>query len=279
MLWDAHWLGDSALWGSLGREMIGRWGKGDALPPTGPQAGAGLTPLERLALDVLTEVLASGAASSSTDLFYSLSNTSLEGFPLELVKKPSPFTNCVPVQTHGVVGGLELVACAQERLAEGFPRAVCLAGGAHQGRESSARLTQGAAAVALSLGTDREKGLCRLEPVELDRYDGVPDSGAQTDFLERVGRKATGGGRDTISAIVLNRPPDLKWQASLDAAARRVAPLARRYVIPVDPARQAGGLMLIMAGLTVATPRPQNPRLVLAVDQTGKAATVKISPA
>ena len=259
--------------------MIGRWGKGDALPPTGPLDGAGLAPLESLALNVLTEVLASGAASSSTDLFYSLSNTSLEGFPLELAKKPSPFTNCFPVQTHGVVGGLELVACAQERLAEGLPRAVCLAGGAHQGKESSARLTQGAAAVALSLRTDLENGLCRLGPVERDQYDGVPDSGAQTDFLERVGRKVKGDRPETISAIVLNRPSDLKWQASLDAAARRVAPLARRYVMPVDPARQAGGLMLIMAGLTVATPRPQNPRLVLAVDQTGKAAAVKISPA
>lgn len=277
-LWGAHWLGDPALWGSLSSEMTARWGEGQALPATDSQAEPNLVILERLGLGALAGSLAAGAASSSTNLFYSLSNTSLAGFPLDLVNPPSPFVNCVPVKTQGVVGGLELVAYAQQRLTKGLLRAVCLAGGGFFEKELVTRVGRGEGAAALGIGVDLDKGLCRLGLIEQGQYDGVPDSGAQTDFLERVGRKAKGGGPETISAIVLNRPPDLKWQASLDAAARRVAPLARRYVLPVDPARQAGGLMLIMAGLTIATPRPKNPRLVLAVDQTGKAAAVKVSP-
>lgn len=112
--------------------------------------------------------------------------------------------------------------------------------------------------------------------VELGAYAGPKDSGAQADFLEEMGRQAKGRGTASIAAVVMNQPSDLKWQASLDAAARRVAPRARRYALPVEGAGQAGGLMLVMAAMALDTPQPESPRLVLAGGQDGRAAALLI---
>lgn len=115
--------------------------------------------------------------------------------------------------------------------------------------------------------------------VEAGRYAGPDDSGALADFLEQLGRGATDRGQGAIAAVVMNQPPDVKWQAAMDAAARRFAPRARRYMLPVDGAGQAGGLMLAMAAMALATPRPESPRLALACGRYGRAAALVVGAA
>jgi hypothetical protein len=273
-IWGAHWLGDASLWGVLSNEMATRWERGGAVLSA-----------EQPSLAALAGLFASQPPPPAMALFYGLDQ-----------EEPVPFQPGAPWPSRalldcsapclaalryglagpyiwtapGVVGGLALIAWAVGSLSPALRRVACVAGEMQSGPPP--------AVAVLGLSREPKADLESLGPLELELYDGPPDSGTQTDFLEALARRAQGHAGASSAAVVLNQPPEVKWQASLDAAARRAAPKARRYMLPVDGAGQAGGLMLILAALRLETPRPQSPRLVLAADQAGRAAALMVVP-
>ncbi len=274
--WGAHWLGDPSLWGPLRLLMAERWAPAPAALENPEHAAAAAN--DRLGLVALAGLVAQGPVPKGTGLICSLSMASQEG----LIACASPcraarhYGLAGPwiLPSPGVVGGIHLIARAQESLSDLMPRAICLAVG-QNGRLAGGEEACGGAA-ALGLRAGQGQGSATLGRVLAGTYAGPPDSGAQADFLEGLGRQARVRGGPSIAAVVLNQPRDVKWQASLDAAARRAAPRARRYMLPVDRAGQAGGLMLILAALYLETPLPESPRLVLAGDDSGRAAALMV---
>lgn len=269
------WLGETSLWGSAGREAMEPWDRREAAGPAQKNLPGGL------GLVVLRGLMESGAVTQAARLFLGIQPSALStprqddaALAIAFLRHGSVENRVL--QAGGAVGGLELAAMAQA--APGPAEAVCLAavrpGVAGQLNETAA-YQSAAAAMALALG--QETGGSSLGRVCLDAYAGPPDSGAQADFLENLGRLARGREREPITAVIMNRPGDPKWRASLDAAARRAAPRARRYGLPVEPARAAGGLILVMAAASLPAPRQSSPRLVLAVDDDGRAAALRVS--
>lgn len=279
-IWGAHWLGDASLWGALSSPMTACW----------ERVGSGFW-AGQPGLAALAGLVAFQPPTPTAALYYGLGRED-PGLPQPGEPWPYHFmldcsAPCLAAISYGltgpylwtasgVMGGLALAAQAAESLIQDLGRVVCVAGeDAPGGIPPNGPPT---AAAALGLARSQEPGLGRLGPLELERYDGTPDSGARTDFLETLVRRVRSRAGASPSAVVLNQPPEVKWQASLDAAARRAAPRARRYMLPVDGAGQAGGLMLILAALKLETPRPQSPRLVLAADQIGRAAALMVVP-
>ncbi|KMY66029.1 hypothetical protein AAU61_18860 [Desulfocarbo indianensis] len=262
------WLGEASLWGPAGREAMERWERAVATPEDKPPGGLG--PL------ILRGLMASGAVSEAARRFQAVQPADLSPPRQdEAAPRLGPAENRI-LQASGAVGGLELMAMAQA--APGLVEAVCLAAvqpgeaGPHGGT-----VAYPGVAAALGLALSPQAAGNRLGQVRLATYANLPDSGAQADFLEELGRLARGGEREPLTAVVMNQPRDLKWRASLDAAARRVAPRARRYGLPVESARAAGGLILVMAAASLPAPRQSSHRLVLAVDDDGRAAALRVS--
>jgi hypothetical protein len=290
-VWGAYWLGNAAFWGDLRQAMGASWNEKELANSGMLSNRHNISVHQSLSLDALHALLTERNQENHSALFYGFQAKDSESFGLTLANAHTsmpeirfaeiaargyglagPYT----CRTRGVVGGLELVALAQERLAAGIPRAICLAG---PGINARLEPSGGAGiALALGLGSGMEKGIGCLGPVKIGSYEGIPDTGAQADFLECLGFSAMGGKSDMPAAILLNEPLDYKWQAALNAAARRVAPVAPFYALPMDAAYQACGLMLIMAALFIDQPSLMESRLVLAVDDEGRAGAVKTAP-
>jgi hypothetical protein len=292
-LWGAQWLGDAVLWGDYSHEMNARWVGAGLTKEDRAGAWQYLSNLEHIGIGVLEKLLSAKRLPSGSSLICGFQFIGSVGEQYVQTQAHSE-TACQRFDglaagrfgvyeklfcgNHCVVGGLEMTALAQDRLDAGISSVVCLAAAEYAPSRKNEFNLRGKAAAVLGLGSAGQEAIGGLGMVASGQYEGIPDSGAQTDFLERLGLEAKGDGLNTLSAIVMNQPPDYIWQAALDAAARRVAPRARRYTLPVDAASQAGGLMLIMAGLSIDTPRPESPRLVLAVDEKGRAASLMVSP-
>jgi hypothetical protein len=286
-IWGAHWLGHGSLRGALRHVMAERWGHVGLDAVNEPMVAQAATPVCRLGLAALAGLLARNPEQPGTGLFCGMGRgqrrEDLNGQPDHPTGLMDCSTSCRAARSYGlagpwllpvsgVPGGLKLLVHAQRSLAKGMPQVICLAAG------DSARLTGGdgepGGAAALGLQKGQGQGAASLGRVELGTYNGPMDSGALADFLEEVGRRAKERGIGPVAAVVMNQPRDLKLQACLDAAARRIAPRARRYALPVDSAGQAGGLMLVMAATALATPRPESLRLVLAAGGDGRVAAL-----